>query len=138
MDILDFREYVLGLHEVEECTPFDDVTLVYKVGGRMFACANMEVFTGISFHHDVERGEALRDEYRDIVPAWHFNKKYWSTVRIDGDVPDRVVREVFFDSYIFTIHHNVTPKAERLRLLALAEKEKSKDERAKSKDESCD
>ena len=121
MDILDFREYVLGLPEVEECTPFDDVTLVYKVGGRMFACANMEEFTGISFHHDVEQGVALREQYSDVVPAWHFNKKYWSTVRVYGDVPDRAVREMIYGSYIFTIHHNVTPKAARLRLLALVQ-----------------
>lgn len=34
MDILDFREYVLSLHDVEETTPFDDSTLVYKVAGK--------------------------------------------------------------------------------------------------------
>ena len=36
MDIVDFREYCLSLPEVEECLPFDDVTLVFKVAGRMF------------------------------------------------------------------------------------------------------
>ena len=98
MDILDFREYVLSLPEVEECTPFDDVTLVYKVGGRMFACANMEEFTGISFHHDVEQGEALREQYSDVVPAWHFNKKYWNQHIIPA-LDDELIKHLIDHSY---------------------------------------
>ena len=41
MDIVDFREYCLSLPEVEECLPFDDVTLVFKVAGRMFMVPNV-------------------------------------------------------------------------------------------------
>lgn len=121
MDIMDFREYVLSLPEVEECTPFDDVTLVYKVGGRMFVCADMEEFDHIVVHHDPEVGETLRDQWREVVPAWHFNKRYWSSMSIGGDMPDRVVRELIFRSYIYTIHHNVTPKARREELLGKVE-----------------
>lgn len=117
MDIFAFREYVLSLPNVEECTPFDDVTLVYKVGGKMFACADMERFNRVVVHHSVERGVELRDAYAEILPAWHFNKRYWSDVSVAGDIPDRVIRSLIRESYIFTIHHNVTPKALRERLL---------------------
>lgn len=117
MDIFDFREYLLSFYEVEETTPFDDVTLVYKVGGKMFACADMEDFTKVVVHHDPEVGEALRDKYPQIEPAWHFNKRYWSSVRVDGDLPDALVRELIRESYIYTIHHNVTPKHRREELL---------------------
>ena len=117
MDILDLREYVLSFYDVEESTPFDDVTLVYKVAGRMFACADMEDFTHVVIHYSPEVGEELRDKYQQIVPAWHFNKRYWSSVRIDDDLPDMLVRELIRASYIFTIHHNVTPKARREELL---------------------
>ena len=80
MDILDLREYALSLYDVEESTPFDDVTLVYKVGGKMFAVANLEDFTYVVIHHSPEVGEALRDKYEQINPAWHFNKRFWSSV----------------------------------------------------------
>lgn len=117
MDILDFREYVLSLHDVEETTPFDDSTLVYKVAGKWFVVVDMDDLTHIVIHHSPEVGEALRDKYTQITPAWHFNKRFWSSVRVDGDLPEKVIRELIYDSYIFTIHHNVTPKACREELL---------------------
>ena len=40
MDVLTFRDYCLSLPMAEETTPFDETTLVYKVGGKMFACAD--------------------------------------------------------------------------------------------------
>ena len=70
MDILDFREYVLSLYDVEETTPFDDSTLVYKVAGKWFVVADMDDFTHIVIHHSPEVGEALRDKYPQITPAW--------------------------------------------------------------------
>ena len=124
MDILDFREYVLSLYDVEETTPFDDSTLVYKVAGKWFVVVDMDDFTHIVIHHSPEVGESLRDKYPQITPAWHFNKRFWSSVRVDGDLPERVIRELIYDSYIFTIHHNVTPKARREELLREASKSK--------------
>ena len=43
MDIIDLREYILSLPLVEECQPFGDDAVVYKVGGRMFACCVLEI-----------------------------------------------------------------------------------------------
>lgn len=123
MDIMDFREYVLSLPEVEETTPFDDSTLIYKIASKWFVCADMEDFTHIVIHHDPEVGVALRDRHNEITIAWHFNKRYWSSVRVDGDLPDALVRELIRESYIFTIRHNVTPKAERERLLSVVKEE---------------
>ena len=117
MDILDLREYVLSLPRAEETTPFDDSTIVYKIAGKWFMVVDVEDLSHIVIHHPVERGIALRDEWREIVPAWHFNKRYWSSVRLDGDLPEAVVRELIRESYIFTIRHNVTPKARREELL---------------------
>lgn len=117
MDILDLREYVLSLPRAEETTPFDDATIVYKIAGKWFMVVDVEELSHIVIHHPVERGIALRDEWREIVPAWHFNKRYWSSVRLDGDLPEAVVRELIRESYIFTIRHNVTPKARREELL---------------------
>ncbi|MBO5399031.1 MAG: MmcQ/YjbR family DNA-binding protein [Alistipes sp.] len=121
MDILDLREYALSLPRAEETTPFDDATIVYKIAGKWFMVVDVEDLSHIVIHHPVERGIALRDEWREIVPAWHFNKRYWSSVRLDGDLPEAVVRELIRESYIFTIRHNVTPKALREELLRGAE-----------------
>ena len=36
MNIEEAREYCLSLKNVTECFPFDDVSLVFKVEGKMF------------------------------------------------------------------------------------------------------
>lgn len=117
MDILDLREYLLSLPYAEETTPFDDSTIVYKIAGKWFAVVDMDDLSRMVIHHPVERGIALRDEWAEIGPAWHFNKRYWSSVRLDGDLPESVLRRLIYDSYTFTILHNVTPKALREELL---------------------
>ena len=117
MDILDLREYLLSLPRAEETTPFDDSTIVYKIAGKWFVVADVDDLSHVVIHHPVERGIELRDEWREVGPAWYFNKRYWSSVRLDGDLPEEVLRRLIYDSYIFTIHHNVTPKALREELL---------------------
>lgn len=123
MDILDFREYVLSLPLVEECTPFDETTLVYKIGGRMFACADMEEFDRVTVKHDPDEGEALRDRYAEITPAFHFNKRYWSSLAVGGDLPDSLIRELIRSSYFYTLRNTVTPKYLREELTRQIEAE---------------
>ena len=43
MDILEFRDYCLSLPMTEESTPFDETTLVYKVGGKMYALSLIHI-----------------------------------------------------------------------------------------------
>ena len=123
MDILDFREYVLSLPLVEECTPFDETTLVYKIGGRMFACADMEEFDRVTVKHDPDEGEALRDRYAEITPAFHFNKRYWSSLSVGGDLPDALIRHLIRNSYFYTLRNTVTPKRLREELTRQVEAE---------------
>lgn len=123
MDILDFREYVLSLPLVEECTPFDETTLVYKIGGRMFACADMEEFDRVTVKHDPDEGEALRDRYAEITPAFHFNKRYWSSLSVGGDLPDVLIRSLIRSSYFYTLRNTVTPKRLREELMRQIEAE---------------
>ena len=73
MDIIDLREFVLSLPLVEECQPFGDDAVVYKVGGRMFACCVLEHAERIAVKCNPDRAIALRDEHLSaITPAWHF------------------------------------------------------------------
>ncbi len=128
MDILDFREYVLSLPLVEECTPFDETTLVYKIGGRMFACADMEEFDRVAVKHDPDEGEALRDRYAEITPAFHFNKRYWSSLSVGGDLPDALIRHLIRSSYFYTLRNTVTPKRLREELTRQVEAEMKAEE----------
>jgi len=82
-----FVDYCLSLPLTEECTPFDETTLVYKVGGKMYAYADMENFGRVAVKCDPDEAVSLREEYPDVTPAWHSSKKHWNDIRTTGDLP---------------------------------------------------
>lgn len=87
MDVLAFRDYCLSLPLTEECTPFDETTLVYKVGGKMYAYADMENFGRVAVKCDPDEAVSLREEYPDVTPAWHSSKKHWNDIRTTATCP---------------------------------------------------
>jgi len=100
MNIEELRDYCLNLRGTTEEFPLDDVTLVLKVQGKMFALIPLDnPETQITLKCDPERAITLREEYEAIVPAWHFNKKHWNTVKIDPSVSRALLYELIEHSY---------------------------------------
>lgn len=100
MDVIEFRDYCLSLPHTEESTPFDETTLVYKVGGKMYALADMEQFDCINVKCDPEEAEALRAEYPgDIAPGRHMNKRHWNSLQTAGGLSDSFLRSQILCSY---------------------------------------
>lgn len=123
MDIMDLREYVISLPCVEECQPFGNDAVVYKVGGKMFLCCVLEYAERIAVKCNPDRAILLRDNYLlAITPAWHFNKRHWNDIYFER-LPREVVEREIRHSYLTVIRENVTPKALRNELLAIAEQE---------------
>ena len=118
MDIIDFREYCISLPDVDETLPFDDTTLVYKVGGRMFAMVSLERADYFAVKCDPERAVILRDRYPQITAGWHLNKRHWNDVRFDGRLDDDALRREIRHSYMLVVRQNVTPRALREEILA--------------------
>ena len=44
----------------------------------------------------------LKQQYPDILPAYHMNKTHWITLRLEGDVPGDVVQMLIEMSYRLT------------------------------------
>ena len=127
MDIIDLREYLLSLPLVEECQPFGDDAVVYKVGGRMFACYVLEHTTRIAVKCNPDRAIVLRDEYLSaITPAWHFNKRHWNDIYFE-ELPREVVEREVRHSYLTVIRENVTPKALREEISNIVREAKIED-----------
>lgn len=123
MDIVSFREFCLSLPEVEECLPFDEDTLVFKVAGRMFAVVGLDNPIGFVVKCDPDRAIELRDRYPQVKAAFHFNKRHWNSLRFEGSMSDRQLEQEIRHSYLLVVRQNVTPKARRLELLEQIEKE---------------
>ncbi len=99
MNIESFRDYCLSKHGATESFPFDEVTLVFKVGGKMFALASLDGENSVNLKCDQERAIELREEYSDILPGFHMNKKHWNTVLLAGDLKVNFIKELVDDSY---------------------------------------
>jgi predicted DNA-binding protein (MmcQ/YjbR family) len=90
MDIQSFYDYCLAKRGVTEHFPFDEDTLVFKVGGKMFALSSLKEWENgtpsINLKCDPERGIELREEYESIKAGYHMSKVHWNTVDVNGDV----------------------------------------------------
>lgn len=56
--------------------------------------------------------DMLRREYKDIVPGYYMNKQHWSTVYLDGAVPQDVLAAVVRASYTWMLS-SLSKKAQR-------------------------
>lgn len=114
MDIETFRLYCLAKPGVSEHLPFDDRTLVFKVGGKMFALCDLESFDSVNLKCDPERAVELREQYDAVTPGYHMNKTHWNTVKVDGDINGRMLQELIDHSYELIV--SSLPKREREKL----------------------
>jgi predicted DNA-binding protein (MmcQ/YjbR family) len=99
MNVEEFREYCISKNGVTESFPFDSETLVFKVGGKMFALSGIELFASVNLKCDPERAVDLRETYNGVKPGYHMNKTHWNTVTIDSDVPEQLLLELIDHSY---------------------------------------
>jgi predicted DNA-binding protein (MmcQ/YjbR family) len=100
MDYETIREYCLQKPSAWECYPFGEGALVFKVLDRMFALiAEQNEPLSISLKCDPDDALALRSQYPAIIPGYHFNKKHWNTLILDGSLPPQLVYELIDHSY---------------------------------------
>lgn len=100
MDIETLREYCISKKGVEECFPFNETTLVFKVGGKMFLLVDIES-KPLSINLKCEPAKAieLRETYSCVKPGYHMNKQHWNTVLDDGSVSNKVLQSWIEHSY---------------------------------------
>jgi predicted DNA-binding protein (MmcQ/YjbR family) len=89
-----FRSYCLNKKGVTESFPFDDETLVLKVGSKMFALTNInKLILEVNLKCEPLMSEDLRRDFQAITPGYHMNKKHWNTIILDGSITDE---KIFF------------------------------------------
>lgn len=106
MNIEEFRNYCLLKKGVAESFPFDETTLVFKVGSKIFAITDIEAYP-LSFNLkcNPEKAIELREQYESIIPGWHMNKKHWNTIFPNNDVPDKLIYELIDHSYNLVLNN---------------------------------
>jgi predicted DNA-binding protein (MmcQ/YjbR family) len=116
MNIEELREFCLSFKGATECFPFDEETLVFKVGGKMFALTSLDGDLSINLKCDPENAIELRERFSYVLPGYHMNKKHWNTVMLDSFTDDKLVREWIADSY--NLIFNSLPAKVKMNILA--------------------
>ena len=97
---MDVRALCLAFRGAEETYPFTPTATVFKVRGKIFAIALLSADPpSISLKCEPALAEQLRADHAAITPGYHLNKRHWNTVRLDGSVPDGLLRDMVEDSY---------------------------------------
>ena len=103
MNIQQLYEFCLSQKAVTEHFPFDEDTLVFKVGGKMFALTSLKEWenenASINLKCDPERANELRAIYESINPGWHMSKTHWNTIHFNSDVSDKMICDLIHHSY---------------------------------------
>lgn len=106
-------EFCLSLPQATETYPFGEETTVFKTSGngKIFALTSLgEEPLSVSLKCDPDDSVALREEFPEITPGYHLNKKHWVSIRLDGGVPEELVEALIRGS-----HDLVRPKVPRRR-----------------------
>jgi predicted DNA-binding protein (MmcQ/YjbR family) len=84
---------------VTEYFPFDETTLAFRVGEKIFAMLDLEDTEWFVLKCNPDYAVLLRDHYPEIAPAWHMNKKYWNQLNIFGTLSDSLISALIRHSY---------------------------------------
>jgi predicted DNA-binding protein (MmcQ/YjbR family) len=111
----ELKSVCLSFAGAREEVPFDEVTSVFKVAGKIFALSRLDaVPVRVSLKCDPVLAIQLRTSYAAITGGYHLNKRHWNTVVLDGSVPDQLLHDMIEDSYDLVVAG--LPKAQRERL----------------------
>jgi len=93
METEEIREYCLSKKAVTEGFPFDNETLVFKIGGKMFLLISLEKHPAtFSAKADPEWSEELRENHPQISGAYHMNKTHWNSIVCEGLKKDLIIK----------------------------------------------
>ena len=69
--------------------------------GKMFALqgSDKEGTPILTLKIEPSYGAQLRHEHEDIVPGYYMNKLHWNSVRLNGAVPEALLKEMIDESY---------------------------------------
>jgi predicted DNA-binding protein (MmcQ/YjbR family) len=99
MNVEEVRGYCFSKKGAIEGFPFDDTTLVVKVGAKIFALLNLDGPPSINLKCDPAKALELREICPFVIPGYHMNKKHWNTVLLDGSLPNDLIISMLDHSY---------------------------------------
>ncbi len=105
MNIESFRDYCLGLGEVEEKTPFGkfatrfDSILVFYVCSHIFCMVDMNEFNHVVVKNTPEKIADLYETRSSVERMRNMSPKFWIQINFGGDVSQSEILNLVKESY---------------------------------------
>jgi len=113
MTLVDFIDKLSELGPITYDTPFDNKTLVFRIGGKIFLLTNIELWDikcpKINIKALPENVEKYLCDYDFVEPAYHMNKKHWITVNMSKFNQSKLFFNWIQDSYEL-VYESLTKK----------------------------
>ena len=109
--------YLLAKRGVNKDLQKDWNCIRYRLEDKMFAAVCLDPGDKpyyITLKLSPDEGDFLRQQYEDIVPGYYMNKTHWNSVRVDGAVPDQLLREMLDKSYQLVLNSFSRKKQQEL------------------------
>jgi predicted DNA-binding protein (MmcQ/YjbR family) len=118
MNVETLQQFALALPGTSNSLPFDDKTLVFKVLDKMFLTIALEA-QPLCFNFKALPADNIRyrEAYSAVEPGYHSNKKHWSTVRVNGSIPERELKEWIVNSYKLVVTNMTKKQKQQLEAL---------------------
>lgn len=133
MDPDVLRRICLSFPGAYEDYPFGPEFAVFKVAAgaaagrnrsRLFALSSMnaqDLYVNLKCEPNL--AVQLRAVHPEITGAWHMNKKHWNGIRLNGNLPDDMVRDMVEDSYDLVLAGLSKKQQEQLKWAQLINRE---------------
>ena len=121
MNIEDLRDCCLNVKNAEECTPFGEDVMVYKIMNKMFAFFPLnpkEAGYFVVLKCNPEKSAELREKYQGVAKGLYAGDSLmWNSVYIQKDVPDSLIVELIGHSVEEVLRNLSKKKQEEYRTL---------------------
>lgn len=99
MNIEEFRDYCLSLPLATEDMRFGEECLIFSILGKIFACVGLSGHNYFALKCDPDYALRLREHHAEIEPAWHWNKRYWNQLSMEGSLSRELIESLIRHSY---------------------------------------
>ena len=114
-------EYLMAKRGVTKDLQAEWNWIRYHIGGKMFAAVLLDHDDRpyyINLKLDPAEGELMRKQYPDVIPGYYSNKLHWNSVKLDGDIPNDLLKTWLDRSYLLVLQD--LPKAKQREILRLS------------------
>lgn len=96
----ELQDYCLAKEGAIKEYPFDETTVVFKVGNKMFALFDETASPiRLNLKCDPYYAQELRMMYPYVIGGYHMNKKHWNTIICDDNADKMLILQWIDNSY---------------------------------------